>query len=113
MRITFVIASGCIGLAIAYAYPLVAILRGRNIGVTVLKAWAALLVYVVVLCGVLPLAVTYFNHELGREMFMRWVPERTAVGGALVLGWLPPSMAGLFALAMRWLLGAYWPNGLA
>ena len=35
------------------------------------------------------------------------------VGLDLEIGWLPPLMAGLVALFVRWLLEAYWPQSLA
>jgi hypothetical protein len=113
VRIAFTIVAGVIGLFIAYGYPFVAVLRGGHFGKAVANAWAVLFVFMVFLCFLLPGVITLFSRELGREMFRAWVPEGPAVGAAMIIGWLPPLIAALIGLAVRWLLGIFWPHALA
>ena len=113
MRLAFWIVSGVVGLVIAYGYPLVAVLRRKRFLKTILTAWLLLFGYMLCLCLLLPGEVTLFDRGFGREMSSTWVPEGPAVAAALLVGWLPPLMAGLVALFIRWLLEAYWPQGLA
>ena len=113
MRNAFIIITASFSVVLAYIYPLVAVVRGRPLGKIVLRTWLWLVTYLLFLCLLLPGLVTLVSRELGREMFRTWVPEGPGVVAALFVGWLPPLVAGLVALALRWFLARLWPRALS
>jgi len=105
MRTAFIVISSLIGILVV-GYPLVAILRGKRVFVTVGIGWTLQFFYCLGLCLVVPMIVGAFDRDLGKEMFRSWVPEMPAIAAAAMMGWMPALMAAALGMVTKSLLRA-------
>jgi O-antigen ligase len=109
MREAFIHITNFIFLLVACVYPFIAVLRGHRYSRAIGTAWAASLIYMILLCLALPMAVSFFVRGQNSEIF-KWVPEGPNVVGVAFMGWVVPGVAALTAFPVRWLLRKFCPK---
>ena len=109
-RNAFIIVNVIGVLLVAYGYPFWVVFRGARRFPPVVKIWALSAIYMLALSLGMPMAVGLVSPEFSREMMVSWVPEGPGLLATLLIGWMPPILAGCVALVARRYALALFPS---